>query len=78
MVSALADWVRRPGDDDEIDIRRTTLRARVEAQRLRPRVDSYGQISFRDRFASLSPLDARPATALVCGSSNGSRRPAIG
>jgi len=65
-VDPLEDWVREPCSDLD-------LRARVEGLRLRmvqrlevvPELDGDGVIRFGDRWATLPPVEARLARALL-------------
>jgi hypothetical protein len=66
ITSELEDWVRLPGDPDDVDVRRGTLAARAAAQfGEAPRVDSDGLLHFRGQWAALSPTDGILVDALV-------------
>jgi hypothetical protein len=64
-VDHLAEWVRVPAPEHEVAARVVALMRRAETFSLRPRVDEYGRITHRDRWAALSPIEARLA-AVMC------------
>jgi DNA-binding response OmpR family regulator len=41
------------------------LRSRAARRIARPRIDEFGQLSYRGRYALLSPIDTRLAQALI-------------
>lgn len=63
--SCLQDWVRTPADEAEMSVRRLTLAARAARRTKSPRVDEYGQVTYRGRSMFLSPIDHQLVDALV-------------
>jgi DNA-binding response OmpR family regulator len=61
----LEDWIRLPSEDRDIRARLLTLRRRAGDVLSGPTVDSHCRLIYRDKWASLSPIEVRLATALV-------------
>ena len=65
VVDPLEDWVRRPGDEVEVQARLATLRARAGVGVAPPDVDADGLLHYRDDWVALSPVEAGLAGALA-------------
>src|SRR5665213_3676361 len=67
-IDYLLDWVRIPASEHEVAARVVALIRRAEddevAEVERPVVDRHGRFVYRDRWAALSPTEARLATVL--------------
>src|SRR6516164_9159501 len=55
----LEDWVRLPSDNRDIGARLQTLRRRANELLAGPIVDAHYRFVFRDKWVTLSPIDAR-------------------
>jgi hypothetical protein len=63
--ACLQDWIRMPADDQDVRARLAGLVHRSHAHPSTPKLDGYGQLSFRGKRVFLSPTDERVARVLV-------------
>ena len=61
----LEDWIRLPSDNRDIRARLRTLRRRASQLLAGPTVDAHYRFVFRDKWVTLSPIEARLASALA-------------
>lgn len=60
LVSCVEDWVRVPCSEEDLAARLAALQARSAAHRSGPpTVDDDGVVRFRERWATLPPVEAR-------------------
>jgi hypothetical protein len=65
LTSCLADWVRIPGGERDLDGRLAALERRASAHQAPPFVDASGCLHYRGAPVHLLPLEARLAAALT-------------
>jgi DNA-binding response OmpR family regulator len=64
IASCLADWVRIPGDERDLDARLAALERRATAHQAPPHVDAAGCLHYRGAVVHLLPHEARLAAVL--------------
>jgi DNA-binding winged helix-turn-helix (wHTH) protein len=66
-ADALEDWIRLPSDEQDIDARMNSLRARASAWAplTRPELDGNGRLLRGLRWVALSPIEEQLCTLLV-------------
>jgi two-component system, OmpR family, response regulator len=64
VTSCLADWVRIPGDERDLDARLAALERRATAHQASPFVDTAGCLHYRGEQVHLVPLEAHLAAVL--------------
>ena len=63
--SCLEDWIRLPASDDDIRARLVALGEHAARHPAAPRVDPWGELTFRDASVFLSPRERSIAHALA-------------
>ncbi len=66
VIDCLEDWVRVHASEQEVQARLDALQVRGKAHAHdAPGLDDHGVLRFRDRWAALSPVEARLTEALL-------------
>jgi DNA-binding response OmpR family regulator len=65
VTNCLADWVRIPGGERDLDARLAALEQRATAHQAPPFVDASGCLHYRGELVHLLPLEARLAAVLT-------------
>jgi hypothetical protein len=65
VTSCLADWVRIPGDERDLDARIAVLERRAMGHRTAPFVDDDGSLHYHGQLVHLAAREARLAAALM-------------
>ncbi len=65
IEDCIADWIRLPADDADVSARLFTLSVRAERHPGTPRLDEFGELTFRGQRLNLSPTDERIARLLL-------------
>lgn len=64
-TSCVADWLRLPAEDRDVDARLTALAERASRHPTTPVVDDYGAVSYRGTTVFLPAVDERIARILI-------------
>jgi DNA-binding response OmpR family regulator len=65
LTNCLADWVRLPGGERDLDARLAALERRAATHQSPPFVDGHDCLHYRGEHVALTPPEARLATTLT-------------